>query len=257
MFLEGLLGTCFRSGGGLKNHVPGRPSGNMILGASLESFGGLLGLPGSFWWASKRFLGGSGWPPGATGGPGRLETSKCRVVFLPLGPLVGRAWGVLGLAGGPPGGLRALWGRVVPSCSDPKGLRGRLGASGSGQSENAKLFRNLQRIKQFCSPVAVLGSPSEQFLRISWQASRELPGSSSSASSGLFRCLLRAVLGPLGSLAGASWGPLRGLLGPLGDLWGPPGGFLGPRARKIRSDPPSGPLLGAVLGLSWAVFEAS
>ena len=161
------------------------------------------------------------------------------------------------MAGGPPGGLRALWGRVVPSCSDPKGLRGRLGASGSGQSENAKLFRNLQRIKQFCSPVAVLGSPSEQFVRISWQASRELPGSSSSASSGLFRCLLRAVLGPLGSLAGASWGPLRGLLGPLGDLWGPPGGFLGPRARKIRSDPPSGPLLTTVLGPSGAVLDAS
>ena len=46
-------------------------------------------------------------------------------------------------------------------------------------------------------------------------------------------------------------------MGPLGASWGPFGGILGPRARNVRSGPPSGHPLGAVLGASWAVLEAS
>ena len=63
---------------------------------------------------------------------------------------------------------------------------------------------------------------------------------------GSFRCLF-----------GGSWGPPGGLLGAFGSLWWFLGMLLGPRARKVRSDPASGPLLGAVLGFSWAIFEAS
>ena len=43
----------------------------------------------------------------------------------------------------------------------------------------------------------------------------------------------------------------------LGGLLGSPGDFSGPRARNVRSGPPSGPALGAVLEASWAVLEAS
>ena len=43
----------------------------------------------------------------------------------------------------------------------------------------------------------------------------------------------------------------------LGGLLGSPGDFSGPRARNVRSGPPSGPALGAVLEASWAILEAS
>ena len=63
---------------------------------------------------------------------------------------------------------------------------------------------------------------------------------------------------------GSLGGPLGGLLGPLGASWGlpggllgPPGSLLGPRARKVTSDTPFEPPLGAVLGASWAVLGPS
>ena len=67
-----------------------------------------------------------------------------------------------------------------------------------------------------------------------------------------------------GGFVEASWGPLGSLLGVSrglsGAFWGPLGAsldFSGPRARNVRSGPPSGPALGAVLGASWAILEAS
>ena len=68
---------------------------------------------------------------------------------------------------------------------------------------------------------------------------------------------VRGLLGPLGGLSGASREPFRASWGPLWGLWDSPGVLLGPRARKVRSDPASGPLLGAVLGPSWATLGAS
>ena len=56
-----------------------------------------------------------------------------------------------------------------------------------------------------------------------------------------------------GCLLGASWG----LLGASWGLLGPPGSLSGLRARNVRSGPPSGHTLGAILGASWAVLEAS
>ena len=50
---------------------------------------------------------------------------------------------------------------------------------------------------------------------------------------------------------------MGGLSGPLGGLLGSPGDISGPRARNVRSGPPSGPALGAVLGASWAILEVS
>ena len=63
-----------------------------------------------------------------------------------------------------------------------------------------------------------------------------------------------AVLVPLGGFLGASWGFLGASWGPLGVFLALPGGLSGPRARNVRSSPPSGPPLGAVLGASWAVL---
>ena len=64
-------------------------------------------------------------------------------------------------------------------------------------------------------------------------------------------------MGPSGGSGGASWGLLGPPRGPPGGLLGPLGGSLGPGARNVRSGPPSGPSLKAVLGTSWAVLEAS
>ena len=77
---------------------------------------------------------------------------------------------------------------------------------------------------------------------------------------------LGTLLGPLGGLleaSGASSGPLGGLPGPLGGLLGASWGLLGllgPRARKVNSDPPSwgplGPSWGS-LGTLWVVLGRS
>eukprot|EP00959_Pyramimonas_sp_CCMP1952_P371579 7780836-Pyramimonas_sp.AAC.1 len=76
---------------------------------------------------------------------------------------------------------------------------------------------------------------------------------------------LGAFRRPHGCLAGASWGPLwasrgppGGRLGPLERTLGAPGSLSGPSGgRHVWSGPPSGHPLGAVLGASWAVLEAS
>ena len=75
---------------------------------------------------------------------------------------------------------------------------------------------------------------------------------------------LVGFLGRLGSRLGASWGFFRASWEPLGASCGPLGGMLGVlgailegKARNVGSCSPSGAHLGAVLGPSWAVLEAS
>ena len=133
--------TLCGGGGRRKNHVPRKPSGNMIL----------WGVWGGLWMAS-------GWPPVAAWGPRGPERSKGRFVF----PVSAPSWGVLGVLLGYLVRFLAVLGRcsgpVGLSWSDPKALRGRLGSSGSGQSENATILQNQSGNQYISPPRALLGS---------------------------------------------------------------------------------------------------
>ena len=150
-------------------------------------------------------------------------------------------WGV---SRQPRGGIRRA--RVVGQ----KAIECLLGSRGS-KFRGSRVEAVLMRLR---GPLWSLFGPHLGLFGPSWLGPRGIPLGS----------LLEAALRPIGGCFGASWGLVWVSWGPLGASWGASWGPLGaswerirPRARNVRSDPPSGLPLGAVLEASWAVLEAS
>ena len=145
---EAFWGHGLGGNGGLLNHVPGRPSGNMTLWGA---WGRLLGFAWVPLGASWDILGASGGltgkPPGAAWGPLPIPPpclgcgSEASSVFVGISwygfwaavweALGEPLWGLFGFLGGPLGGLLAAywgpsWGLLGPS-------RGLVGPSQGGK----------------------------------------------------------------------------------------------------------------------------